>query len=278
VSDAEALVVSSPFIPLIGIVAASIAIMPYRTAVLGPRILFTMFAIVIGAMIASFRGLSPAAVNAGFLGACIIVSLWPLYYVMRARSARRPEGAVELAPPFSGRWRCAAGGPLVELNHHVPVEAQRYAYDFYVPNAMGWPSVPWARDNARFLAYGRDVLAPADGTVIRVVDGQPEGTPPRSAPEAAKKPAGNHVVIEVAGGYCFIEHFKPGSVAVKSGQRVHRGGRIAACGNSGTSTMPHVHIHVQDKPGQGKGKGVPLVFRDAGGRVAAPVTGDFIEG
>ncbi|TAM76467.1 M23 family metallopeptidase [bacterium] len=275
-SDIGALVVASPFIPLVGIVAASIAIVPYRTATLGPRMLFAMFAVVIGAMFASFKGLSPVSVNAGFLGACILISLWPLYYVIRARAARTLEGAVEIAPPFAGRWRCAAGGPLKELNHHVGSAPEQFAYDFYVPNALGWPALPWARTNEAYLAYGKDVLAPADGTVMRVVDGQPEGSPPRSAPEGEKKPAGNHVVIQIEGGFLVLAHLKPGSVVVKSGQHLRRGDRIASCGNSGRSTMPHLHIHLQQKPGAGKGKGVPLVFRDARGRRAAPVTGEFL--
>jgi|GEM_PF-1875501 len=277
-SNVGALIVASPFVPLIGIVAASMTVMPYRTAALGPRILFVMFATVIGAMIASFKGVSPITINAGFLGACILISLWPLYYVMRARRARVFEGAVELAPPFTGRWRSSAGGPLPELNHHADDPAQRYAYDFYVPNAIGWPGTPWARSNEAFLAYGKDVLAPADGTVVRVVDGQPEGNPPRSSPEASKKPAGNHVVIQIDHAYVVLAHLKTGSVHVKSGQRVRRGDRIAQCGNSGQSTMPHVHIHIQDKPHVGRGKGVPLVFRDACGRVVAPITGEFICG
>lgn len=277
-SDFGALIVASPFVPLIGIVAAAIAVMPYRTAVLGPRILFVTFAVVIGAMIASFKGVSTVTINAGFLGACILISLWPLYYVLRARAARVLQGAVEVAPPFSGRWRCSAGGPLLELNHHVETPSQQYAYDFYVANAMGWPGPPWARSNERYLAYGKDVLAPADGTVVRVVDGQPEGTPPRTDQAAAKKPAGNYVVIEIAGGYLFLEHLKPGTLGVKSGQRVRRGERIAACGNSGQSAMPHIHVHLQDKPAYGKGKGVPLAFRDRRGRLEAPVTGDFLLG
>ncbi|TAM59135.1 M23 family metallopeptidase [bacterium] len=271
-----ALVVSSPLIPLVGVVAASIAIVPYRTAVLGPRMLFAMFAVVIGAMIASFKGYSPVTVNAGFLAGCIVISLWPLYYVMRARSAGATGDAVEIAPPFTGRWRCAAGGTLKELNHHVETPPQEYAYDFYVPNLMGWPGLPWARTTAGYLAYGKTVLAPVDGTIARVADGQPDGIPPRFAHEATQHPFGNHVVIEVGGAYLVLAHLKPGSITVKSGQRVHAGDPIAACGNSGRSTMPHVHVHLQRKAAVGKGKGVPLVFRDAAGRRVAPVTGDYL--
>ncbi|MDE2571140.1 MAG: M23 family metallopeptidase [bacterium] len=277
-NDLGALVVASPFIPLIGIAAASLAVVPYRTAALGPRLLFAMFATVIGAMIASFKGFSAVEVNAGFLLACILISLWPFYYVLQARRAPAPEGAVEMAPPFTGRWRCASGGAVAMLNHHLDSPAQRYAYDFYAPNAVGWPGAPWARTNDRYLAYGKDVLAPAEGRVLRVVDGQPDGLPPRPAPDAAKRPFGNHVVIEIAGGYLVLAHLKPGSVRVKSGEAVKRGDRLAACGNSGESTMPHVHVHLQEKPQPGKGRGVPLVFRDTAGRLVAPVTGQFLVG
>src|SRR5690606_3865299 len=60
--------------------------------------------------------------------------------------------------------------------------------------------------------------------------------------------AGNHVVIEVAGGHVvLLAHLRRGSLRVHPGRRVSAGDVVGECGNSGNSTEPHVHVQVSDR-------------------------------
>ena len=79
-------------------------------------------------------------------------------------------------------------------------------------------------------------------------------------------------MLEVAlSEFLFIGHLRPGSVAVRQGERVEAGQWIGRVGNSGNSSEPHVHLHLQDTIRPYLGKGIPFYFhhyrQDAGRRV-----------
>jgi murein DD-endopeptidase MepM/ murein hydrolase activator NlpD len=108
------------------------------------------------------------------------------------------------------------------------------------------------------------VLAPVGGVVVGVHDGEPDHAARRSQlallPYALGQPArlregvaavaGNHVVIRLRHTPAFVAlaHLRAGSIDVAPGEEVAAGQRIAACGNSGNSTQPHVHLQVMDGP------------------------------
>jgi murein DD-endopeptidase MepM/ murein hydrolase activator NlpD len=97
------------------------------------------------------------------------------------------------------------------------------------------------------LDRGVNVLASADGTVLRLRDGVPD----RRLRTAAEIDAiaeqgiecGNGIVIDHGDGwtgqYC---HLEQGSVAVRQGDRVQRGDVLGRVGVSGKTTFPHVHL------------------------------------
>lgn len=63
-------------------------------------------------------------------------------------------------------------------------------------------------------------------------------------------------------GSSFYEHLKPGSIRVKSGDRVRSGQVLALLGGSGSiSSWPHLHFHVSDANSPLGAEGVPYVFR-----------------
>ena len=111
-------------------------------------------------------------------------------------------------------------------------------------------------------AYGKPVLAVANGVVVQAADGVPDtvpvGTDPKIEDETA---AGSHVMLDIGGGhYVEYEHLKPGSVAVKAGQMVKVGQLLGNVGTSGSSFNPHLHFQVIDRPDSLKAHGLPFVF------------------
>ena len=99
------------------------------------------------------------------------------------------------------------------------------------------------------LETGIPVLAMADGTVLRVRDGEPEKmTETKADREAVKgRECGNGVVIDHGGGWTTQTcHLKKGSLAVKPGETVQRGTPIAQMGLSGDTAFPHVHVTIRN--------------------------------
>ena len=111
-------------------------------------------------------------------------------------------------------------------------------------------------------AFGQDVLAVADGTVVSVQDGKPE-----TAPNVPMKPAtkedygGNHVMLQIAPDvFAMYVHLHPGSLRVKVGDRVRAGTPLARIGNTGPSLGPHLHFGLSDKPDLYAGRSLPFGF------------------
>jgi murein DD-endopeptidase MepM/ murein hydrolase activator NlpD len=74
--------------------------------------------------------------------------------------------------------------------------------------------------------------------------------------------AGNHVGIALADGrtFVFVVHLRHGSVQVAVGDTVRAGQVVGTCGNSGSSTQPHVHLQATDHPDVARARGVPIEF------------------
>ncbi|HEX3367743.1 M23 family metallopeptidase [Phenylobacterium sp.] len=94
---------------------------------------------------------------------------------------------------------------------------------------------------------GVDVLAAAPGKVVAVRDGVADvSINAPGAPSVAGHECGNRVGIALGGGwiidYC---HLANGSVAVKVGDTVSTGQRLAHVGLSGQTEFPHLHFSVR---------------------------------
>lgn len=55
-------------------------------------------------------------------------------------------------------------------------------------------------------------------------------------------------------------HLQPGSLRVKTGDRVHRGQMLASVGASGDAREPHLHFEVTTSPKLLAGEGVPYLI------------------
>lgn len=180
----------------------------------------------------------------------------------------KPPVATEPAPekqqtplslPFKGRWLVFWGGDTRELNQHHDVPNQRFAFDLLGVGEGGKTQQGDRTRNEDYYAFGREVLAPADGTVIEVIEGVRDNRPGSLNPYSA---VGNCVVIrhredEVS----VLAHFKQGSIVVKAGDKVKRGQLLGQCGNSGNSSEPHIHYQLQNSPVLQDGLGIKCVFQ-----------------
>ncbi|WP_130178956.1 M23 family metallopeptidase [Cryobacterium sp. SO1] len=200
-------------------------------------------------------------------------------------SRESPPGPALLSLPFTGRWM-ATNSPARRIpSHGTDLLGERYAIDFVGVDERGrtaavrsWGTFFGTEPPERFVAFGRPILAPAGGTVVRVHDGEPDHVARRSQlsliPYALGQAArlrqgvgaiaGNHVVIRLADGAGFVAlvHLRNGSMRVRVGEVVHTGDLLAQCGNSGNSTQPHVHLQVMDNLDLARAAGLPVRFRE----------------
>jgi len=210
---------------------------------------------------------------------------WPLLALLavafaiylRVGTARR--AAVEVAPPVTGRW-LAFNSPADRVpSHHLHAYGQTYAIDLvHDPADARRPGLAWwplARRPADFPGFGQPVLAPADATVVRAHDAERDhwsrSSPPAMLYLVAEgmvrellgpgRILGNHVVLDLGdGAYAALAHLRRGSVRVRPGDRVAAGQQLAACGNSGNSTEPHLHFQLMDHPSVLLAAGLPVAF------------------
>ncbi|HEX5493093.1 MAG TPA: M23 family metallopeptidase [Mycobacteriales bacterium] len=186
---------------------------------------------------------------------------------------------VPLDAPVSGRW-LALNSPAGKVpSHGVHAYGQTYALDVvHDPTDRPRPAFGWwppARRAEHFPAFGRPVLAPADGTVVRVHDRERDHWSrnswlalPYLLVEASLRELlgpgrilGNHLVIDIGDGrYVVMAHLRRRSVRVAAGDPVIAGQRLASCGNSGNSTEPHLHFQVMDHPRILFAAGLPFRF------------------
>lgn len=165
-----------------------------------------------------------------------------------------------LGLPFRGRWLVIWGGDTAELNHHHDSRSQRFAFDLVGVGDDGKTHRGGGGRNEDYYAFGRELLAPADGVVTEVIDGVRDNTPGSMNPLSA---LGNAVFVrhgthEVS----VLAHLQQGSSRVKVGQKVRKGQVIGRCGNSGNSSEPHLHYHLQNTPVIQDATGIKCYFEE----------------
>lgn len=165
----------------------------------------------------------------------------------------------QLSLPFKSRWLVFWGGDTSELNAHHGVPNQNFAFDLIGIGDDGKTRRGDGARNEDYYAFGREVLAPADGTVVEVIEGVRDNKPGSMNPFSA---VGNCVVIQHREDeVSVLAHFKQGSIVIKVGDTVKRGQLLGQCGNSGNSSEPHIHYHLQNSPVVQDGLGIKMLFQ-----------------
>jgi murein DD-endopeptidase MepM/ murein hydrolase activator NlpD len=175
---------------------------------------------------------------------------------------------VMISPPLKGSNYLAADSccdaPHIHRKSPLPINgqftlAQRYAVDYEQLDANNRVYSGEKADLSGYTIYGKEALAVADGTVVKVTDGYPEQNPgvfPKGI--SLDEADGNSVILDIGGGnYALYAHFQPGSIRVKEGDQVKRGDVLALVGSSGNSLAPHLHFHVMDSPLSLASNGLP---------------------
>src|SRR5262249_12811520 len=129
-----------------------------------------------------------------------------------------------------------------------------------------------AGENASAAGWGREILAPAAGTVVYARNDVPTNPRPGEAPDSNWYKALHDPVMAVAGNCVIIDHgnsefsvlmhMQPGSVTVKVGDRVTAGQLIGKLGNSGDAFGPHLHYQLQSGPQLFHDQTLPVRFQN----------------
>jgi hypothetical protein len=152
-----------------------------------------------------------------------------------------PEECVVLDLPVRGTWLAGHAGASEFTNFHPPI--YRYAIDILKLGPDGRLVDGSDLVVTNWYGYDEPVYAPADGLVVKVVDGLACG--PIGNVDMVNRP-GNHVVIDIGNGrQVLLAHLVAGSVPVEEGEVVTSGTLVGRVGNSGNSDAPHLHVHVQ---------------------------------
>jgi hypothetical protein len=197
--------------------------------------------------------------------------------IVGSREIDGPELAVDpfapivIAPPLRGSGWLNANG-CCDASDHRSIRLAVDGARLVKPEtfAVDWMRIQDGRlyigdgtRNEDYFAFGAEVLAVADGTVVFVRDGIAEDTPnePPTTLHGPMDYGGNEVFIEIAPGvYAFYAHFQPGSIRVQAGETVSAGQVLGVLGNTGNSSAPHLHFALLDGPDGLAANSVPFVI------------------
>lgn len=198
------------------------------------------------------------AISIAFDGTYTIQSLLLAPFVSYPESDNRYTKNTYIMP-IKEKWFVFWGGTNQFINYHYVYETQRYAYDLVIlKDGQSYCDAPTRNEN--YYAFNKEIVAPADGEVVKVMEGVKDNVPGEMD---EGQPEGNCVVIKHSNNeYSMIAHFKQNSILVKDGENVQKGQVIGLCGNSGNSSEPHVHFQVMDSPNYYNGQSIRIQFED----------------
>lgn len=191
---------------------------------------------------------------------------------------------VEVAAPVHGRWLAVNSPGQRVPSHGTKALGQLSAADLVQPDEgsagqRNPPIMPRALRGSRpeeFRCFGAPIWSMAAGVVVAVSTRQRDQRARNTWQAMAwfvtaenvlralagwRAVVGNRVVIKHDDGvYSAYVHLKRGSAEVSVGQRVQQGQVIAAVGNTGNSTQPHLHVQLMDRARFPAAAGLPMMW------------------
>ena len=212
---------------------------------------------------------------------------FPVTVVLAALTNFVPALAVDASPtmlagvPLRGRWQ-GMNSPATKVPSHVTLAyGQSHALDLVLdpedgsrPQFGEAPAFPVPDD---YPAFGLPLTSPVDGTVVSASDWRRDHRSRATVAAAAHMFAegmvrelggagfiiGNHVIIRRDDGlYVLLAHVRQRSIEVHRGSRVRVGDHLAAVGNSGNSSEPHLHLQLMDHARPSLATGLPFGWDD----------------
>jgi Peptidase family M23 len=164
----------------------------------------------------------------------------------------RYQQTTKLIFPIRGKFFLGLGHDFNEP--HSEGRSQHFAYDILAVGPHWEITRNGGATNADFCSWGREVIAPADATVLYARNDVPDQTIPgtinpqlyMNVPNPNLANPGNHVLLDHGNNeWSSLGHMQHGSVRVKTGDRVKQGEVLGLPGSAGDSHLPHLHYQFQ---------------------------------
>lgn len=182
--------------------------------------------------------------------------------------------------PFKGSF-VVLSGAVSDFGHTE--KSQQFALDVLpVSDTGAWVTGDGSK-NEDFVGWGKEIIAPGDGTVVYARDDVPNQPKPGPVdmslfshlPDPVLAIGGNSVVINHGDGeFTYLAHMQSGSVRVHAGDKVKQGQTIGLLGSSGHANGPHLHFHLMSGPWIYRSDPLPMRFTNVQG---ALVRGGILE-
>jgi hypothetical protein len=179
----------------------------------------------------------------------------------------------KIGPPLKGKDWVAFNGCCELSGAHRPTSqpvngglyfAQRFAIDWMRLDEAGRLVNGNAADVHSWVSYDSDVLAVADGRVVKTeqnLDDQIPGSLPDPKNITLANVDGNYIVLDLGNSvFAFYAHLRRNSISVSPGEHVKRGQVLAKLGNTGNTSAPHLHFHLMDGTSTLGSNGIPYVI------------------
>ena len=168
------------------------------------------------------------------------------------------RNATSMSLPFEGEWYVFWGGPTVKQNYHNAHQNMRGAFDFVIRDKQGKSYRTDGKSNEDYYAFGKEIVAPCDAEVVKVIKGVKDNVWPKMNQMQAQ---GNAVILKTSQDeFLFFAHLMERSIVVEEGEQLFKGQKIGLCGNSGYSTEPHLHFNLQNVADLFDPTGAPCYF------------------
>lgn len=152
------------------------------------------------------------------------------------------ESLIHISLPVMGSWHISQGhsGKITHKGEW------KEAWDFDIRNDTGKTFRGTGLKIEDFYCYNIPVIAPASGTIVKIVEGIPDN---KIGEVNLENNWGNSIIIKHAEYlYTKLSHLKKSSISVNEGEFVSKGDLIGKCGSSGRSPEPHLHFQIQAQP------------------------------